>query len=128
MNELGLEVAFCRRVVKSWEKLRVLYIGVLLIPGLALLLRTLHLQQEIMAQNPPGMGYPIMEPVALFAGSFLFGIGANVCFCLGPYGEIMMAALGFSLTARRIRSVLFGLGLVLSLGVVMLVWFLVELP
>ncbi len=37
-----------------------------------------------MAQNPPGMGFPIMDPVALFIRALLIGICANVCFCLGP--------------------------------------------
>ena len=79
-----------------------------------------------MAQNPPGMGFPIMDPVTLFISALLFGICANVCFCLGPYSEFIVIALGFSLTARKIRVLLFSLGLMISLGIIILAWFLVE--
>ena len=126
MKELESEVEFCRMTMKSWEKLRLLYNGVLLLPGIALLWRILHLQAERMAQNPPGMGFPIMDPVTLFISALLFGICANVCFCLGPYSEFIVIALGFSLTARKIRVLLFSLGLMISLGIIILAWFLVE--
>jgi len=92
VKELESEVEFCRRIMKSWEKLRLLYNGVLLLPGIAL----------------------------------LFGVRANVCFCLGPYSEFIVTALGFPLTARKIRVLLFSLGLIMSLGIIILVWFLVE--
>ena len=127
MKELESEIEFCRRIMKSWEKLRLLYNGVLLFPGIAMLWRILHLQADRMAQNPPGMGFPIMDPVDLFIRALLFGICANVCFCLGPYSEFIVIALGFSLTARKIRVLLFSLGLMMSLGIIMLVWFLMEL-
>lgn len=126
MKELESEVEFCRRIVKSWEKLRLLYNGALLFPGIVLLWRILHLQAERMAQNPPGMGFPIMDPVTLFISALLFGLCANVCFCLGPYSEFIVIALGFSLTARKIRVLLFSLGLMISLGIIILAWFLVE--
>ena len=127
MKELESEVEFCRRIVKSWEKLRLLYNGALLFPGIAMLWRILHLQADRMAQNPPGMGFPIMDPVDLFIRALLFGICANVCFCLGPYSEFIVTALGFPLTARKIRVPLISLGLMMSLGIIILVWFLVEL-
>ena len=73
------------------------------------------------------MGFPIMGPIALFVSALLFGICANVCFCLGPYSEFIVTALGFPLTARKIRVLLFSLGLMMSLGIIMLVWFLMEL-
>ena len=126
MKELESEVEFCRRIMKSWEKRRLLYNGALLFPGIVLLWRILHLQAERMAQNPPGMGFPIMDPVTLFISALLFGICANVCFCLGPYSEFIVIALGFPLTARKIRVLLFSLGLMISLGIIILVWFLVE--
>ena len=68
-----------------------------------------------------------MDPVDLFVRALLFGICANVCFCLGPYSEFIVTALGFPLTARKIRILLFSLGLMMSLGIIMLVWFLMEL-
>ncbi|MEC9054831.1 MAG: hypothetical protein VX633_05965, partial [Verrucomicrobiota bacterium] len=109
------------------EKLRLLYNGVLLFPGIALLWRILHLQGEMMSQKPPGVGFVIMDPVDLVVRAVLFGICANICFCLGPYTEFIITALGFPLSARRIRYFLFGLGLMVSLGGIMLVWFLLEL-
>ena len=68
-----------------------------------------------------------MDPVDLVVPAVLFGIGANICFCLGPYTEFIITALGFPLSARRIRYFLFGAGLMISLGGIMLVWFMLEL-
>ena len=127
MKPLTPEIDFCRKTLKSWEKLRLLYNGVLLFPGIALLWRTLHLQGEMMSQKPPGVGFVIMDPVDLVIRAVLFGICANICFCLGPYTEFIITALGFPLSARRIRYFLFGLGLMISLGGIMLVWFMLEL-
>lgn len=106
--------------------MRLLYNGALLFPGIALLWRILHLQADRMAQNPPGMGFPIMDPAALFISALPFGICANVYFCLGPYSEFIVTALGFPLTARKIRIPLISPGLMISLGIIILVWFLVE--
>ncbi|MCH2062767.1 MAG: hypothetical protein MK194_03465 [Roseibacillus sp.] len=127
MKPLTPEIDFCRKTLKSWEKLRLLYNGVLLFPGIALLWWILHLQGEMMSQKPPGVGFVIMDPVDLVVRAVLFGICANICFCLGPYTEFIITALGFPLSARRIRYFLFGLGLMISLGGIMLVWFMLEL-
>ena len=85
------------------------------------------LQQVMMAENPPGMGFPIMHPAKVVTGAFVFGFCANLCFCLGLYTEVVITALGFPLSTRRIRYFLFGLGLMISLGGIMLVWFMLEL-
>ncbi|MDG2486362.1 MAG: hypothetical protein P8M65_01505 [Roseibacillus sp.] len=127
MKALTPEIEFCRKTLKSWEKLRLLYNGILLFPGVALLWRILHLQGEADAQSPPGMGFSFMDPVDLVVRAVLFGICANICFCLGPYTEFVITALGFPLSARRIRHFLFGAGLMISLGGIMLVWFMLEL-
>ncbi len=127
MKQLSPEIEFCRETLKSWEKLRLLYNGILLGPGIALLWRILHVQGEMMAENPPGMGFVIMHPVDLFVRATLFGVCANICYCLGPYSEFAITALGFPVTGRRIRYFLFGLGLLISLGVIMLVWVTLEL-
>ena len=121
------EIEFCRATVKSWEKLRLLYNVILLLPGIALIWRIIHLQQVMMAENPPGMGFPIMHPAKVVTGAFVFGFCANLCFCLGLYTEVVITALGFPLSTRRIRYFLFGLGLMISLGGIMLVWFMLEL-
>ena len=127
MKALTPEIEFCRKTLKSWEKLRLLYNGILLFPGVALLWRILHLQGEMGAQTPPGMGFAIMHPGDLVIRAALFGICANICFCLGPYTEFIITALGFPLSARKIRYFLFGLGLMISLGIIMLVWVMLEL-
>lgn len=127
MKLLTPEIEFCRATVKSWEKLRLLYNVILLLPGIALIWRIIHLQQVMMAENPPGMGFPIMHPAKVVTGAFVFGFCANLCFCLGLYTEVVITALGFPLSTRRIRYFLFGLGLMISLGGIMLVWFMLEL-
>ena len=127
MKSLTPEIEFCRATVKSWEKLRLLYNVILLLPGIALIWRIIHLQQVMMAENPPGMGFPIMHPAKVVTGAFVFGFCANLCFCLGLYTEVVITALGFPLSTRRIRYFLFGLGLMISLGGIMLVWFMLEL-
>lgn len=127
MKSLTPEIEFCRATVKSWEKLRLLYNVILFLPGIALIWRIIHLQQVMMAENPPGMGFPIMHPAKVVTGAFVFGFCANLCFCLGLYTEVVITALGFPLSTRRIRYFLFGLGLMISLGGIMLVWFMLEL-
>ncbi|MFP6881992.1 MAG: hypothetical protein VCA34_13645, partial [Roseibacillus sp.] len=69
--------------MKSWEKLRLLYNVILLLPGIALIWRIIHLQQAMMAANPPGMGIYIMHPAEVVIGAFVFGFCANPFFCLG---------------------------------------------
>ena len=127
MKPLTPEIEFCRATVKSWEKLRLLYNVILLLPGIALIWRIIHVQQVMMAANPPGMGFPIMHPAEVVIGAFVFGFCANLCFCLGPYTEVVITALGFPLSARRIRYFIFGLGLILSLAVISVLWLLMEL-
>jgi len=127
MKPLTPEIEFCRATVKSWEKLRLLYNGILLVPGIVLIWRIIHLQQVMMAEKPPGMGFPIMHPAKIVIWAFVFGFCANLCFCLGLYTEVVITALGFPLSTRRIRYFLFGLGLMISLGSIMLVWFMLEL-
>ena len=127
MKLLTPEIEFCRATVKSWEKLRLLYNVILLLPGIALIWRIIHLQQVAMVGRPPGMGFPIMHSAELVIRAFVFGLCANLCFCLGLYTEVVITALGFPLSARRIRYVIFGVGLILSLAVMSMPWLLMEL-
>ena len=62
----------------------------------------------------------------LVVWSILFGIGANIYFCLGLYTEFIVIALGFPLSARKIRYFLFSLELLISLGSIVLLWGFVE--
>ena len=126
MKPLTPEIEYCRATVKAWEKLRFLYNGILLLPGIALIVRTVHLQGVATAGNPPGMEYPLRHPVELVAGAFAFGFGANLLYCLGPYAEFVMTALGFPMSGQRMRYFVFGLGVMLSLAVMSLPWLFVE--
>jgi hypothetical protein len=58
-------------LVRAWEKLRLIYNGVLLLPGIGVLVLW------ITRQNLP--------VAAAILGGILFGIGANVAFMLGPF-------------------------------------------
>lgn len=93
-------------LVRGWEKLRVIYNGILLLPGIGVL------ALWITRQNLP-------VPVAV-VGGILFGIGANVAFMLGPLAELYLRGLfrnGASLGKGRL--LILGAGLVVSAGVML---------
>ncbi|NNC90235.1 MAG: hypothetical protein HKN82_17395 [Akkermansiaceae bacterium] len=113
------EIQDVRATVKAWEMLRLVYNGVLLVPGVLLAVRIVRL-------GFPGMSLP-SSVGELVIQCLLFGGAANVCFCLGPYAEFIVVALGFPLTGRKLRWFLFGIGLLLSLGVVGICWLYVEI-
>lgn len=98
------------------------YNGNILIAGGILLWRAFYLQESMEGLSGEGL----VSRGNLVVWSILFGIGANVCFCLGPYTEFIVIALGFPLSARKIRYFLFSLGLLISLGSIMLLWGFVE--
>jgi hypothetical protein len=121
MKPLTPEIEYCRATVRVWERLRILYNAILLLPGVALIWRTLHLQK------PTGRGsYPLGEPLELIATALAFGLGANICYCLGPYVEFVMTALGLPLSGERTRYFVFGLGVLLSISMIGLSWLYVE--
>lgn len=127
MKPLTPEIEYCRATVKSWERLRLIYNLILILPGIAIILRTISLQDQMMAGlTPQDMHYPFGHPIELIAGGFVFGFGANLCFCLGPYAEFVITALGFPLSGQRGRYFMFGLGVMLSLSVIALPWLWVE--
>lgn len=90
-------------LVRSWEKLRVYYNGILLLPGigvLALFVSRLHM---------PAGG-------AVASGIFV-GVCANIAFFLGPLAELYLR--GFLLAGRTLgrgRMFLFAAGVFVSLG------------
>ncbi len=91
-------------LVRGWEKLRLLYNGILILPGLGVLtlwVTRLHL--------------PL---AAAIIGGILVGIGANIAFMLGPLAELYLRGLlknGAPLGKGRL--LIFGAGLVVSGGV-----------
>lgn len=97
-----------REVVVAWEKLRLLYNGLLALPG-ALVLFALTDRQ----------GMPWIA--ALVSAAFV-AVAANACFLLGPLAEVYLR--GLLLGGRglgRGRWLIFGAGTVLSLGIFVLV-------
>ena len=94
-------------LVRGWEKLRLIYNGILILPGIGVIVLwiTRH-------------SLPI--PVAVIAG-IAVGIGANVAFMLGPLAELYLRGLfrnGASL--GRGRVLIFGAGVVVSAGVILI--------
>ncbi|MCU0797434.1 MAG: hypothetical protein MUF31_16055 [Akkermansiaceae bacterium] len=93
-----------RDIVSGWERLRLLYNLVLLLPGVIVLI--LWNQRQ---QMPFGFGLVSAAMVA---------IGANIAFFLGPLAELYFRGL-FRQGAPigRGRWLIFGAGLVVSFGV-----------
>lgn len=91
-------------IVRSWEKLRILYNLVLLAPGLAI--TALWIQRQ-----------SVSVPVAAVEAA-LVALGANLAFFLGPATELYLRALFRRGEAiGRGRLLIFGAGLVVSAGV-----------
>ena len=127
LKPLTPEIAYCRATVKGWERLRLLYNVILLVPGVLVLWRTLYLQDELIEKGLHIVpAYPIAPPLELIALSVIFGFVANICYCLGPYLEFLMTAWGVPLTGRRSRYFSFGMGVMLSLVLIGLAWLYVE--
>jgi hypothetical protein len=102
--------AALREIVTGWEKLRLLYNAILLVPGIGVLgLWTIR----------GGMPLPVAVVSALGVA-----VGANVSFFLGPLGELYIRALfrnGESI--GKGRWLIFGAGLVVSAGVFLIAFF-----
>ncbi len=93
-------------LVHAWEKLRLLYNAILILPGIGVLLLW------ITRQDMP-------VPLAVICG-ILVGIGANIAFMLGPLAELYLRGLfrnGAPLGKGRL--LVFGAGLVVSAGVML---------
>jgi hypothetical protein len=94
-------------LVRGWEKLRLLYNGIMILPGLGVL------GLWVTRQHLP-------VPAAI-AGGIVVGIGANIAFMLGPLAELYLRGLlknGAPLGKGRL--LIFGAGLVVSGGVVVI--------
>ncbi len=94
-------------LVRSWEKLRLIYNGIMILPGIGVL--ALWCTKAAM---------PV--PAAIFLGIFT-GINANIAFFLGPLSELYLRGLlrnGESI--GKGRRLIFAAGLVVSGGVVLL--------
>jgi hypothetical protein len=93
-----------REIVLAWEKLRLWYNAILLVPGLAILAGWVGKQ-----------GMPLWFALLM---AVMVAAGANFCFLLGPAAELYLRGLfrqGRPL--GRGRLLIFGAGLIVSLGV-----------
>jgi hypothetical protein len=128
VKPLTPEIEYCRATVKAWERLRLLYNAILVVPGIMVLSRTIYLASNHgLGGLPPGVdGIVAGDALGFIALSFVFGFVANICYCVGPYAEFVIAALGFPISGERSRYLVFGLGVMLSLGVIGCAWLSVE--
>lgn len=101
-----------RELVMGWERLRILYNALLLVPGL-LILFTLVTEENI----------GVLEALVMGAA---VAIGANCCFFLGPASELYLRGLfRKGEPIGRGRVLIFGSGTMLSL--MLFILFLVQL-
>jgi len=98
------EKAALREIVLGWERLRLLYNGLLLIPGLVVV---------AVWSTRQGMPFPVGV-----VGAVLVGLGANLAYFLGPLAELYLRGLfRDGEPIGRGRWLLFGAGVVISGGV-----------
>lgn len=91
-------------LVRAWEKLRLLYNGILLLPGLGVIALWITV-----AKLPLPIAAMLTPPVA---------IGANAAFFLGPLAELYFRALFRSgAPIGKGRWLIFSAGVVVSAGV-----------
>ncbi len=88
--------AIARRTFYAWEKLRIVYIGVLVLITLGF------------------VGLRRLWGLELSFTMIVGAVGANVCFFAGPVVETYVVWLGYR--GKRLRYVLFSAGLALSIG------------
>lgn len=93
------EMAALGELVRAWEKLRLLYNGIMILPGLAVLVLW------VTRGNLPIPG--------AIAFGLIVGLGANTAFFLGPLTEIYLRAL-----FRRGEGIGKGRWLIFSAGLV----------
>lgn len=96
-----------REIVFGWERLRLVYNLILLVPGVLVL---------VLWSSRHGMPF-----AAAVVSGVIVGIGANVAFLLGPLAELYFRGIfrnGESI--GRGRWLIFGAGLVISAGVFLL--------
>ncbi len=108
ISHSGDDSGALRELVLAWEKLRLRYNVILILPGLGVLWLW-----------SAKMGVPIAVLLVL---AVMVGIGANVCFFLAPLAELYLRALFRNGRAigKRGRLLIFAAGLLVSTGVFMI--------
>jgi len=94
-------------LVRAWEKLRLFYNGIVLLPGISILVAwNIH-------QHTP-------QSVAIVSGLFV-GFCANIAFFLGPLVELYQRGFfRYGATLGKERWLIFGAGLVVSVAVLLM--------
>ena len=92
-EKIWQSISSAREIVKGWEKRRLYFNAILLLPGIGILLT-------------------LGVPASGFIGAALtFGIMGNIAFCLGPLTELYACAITSKPEHPKLRNILFGLGL-----------------
>lgn len=123
MKDFENRLTLAREIVVGWERLRVIYNVVMFLVGGSLL--WIVLQSDAATEATAGLAPPI---VVYLTAALLFGIGANVCYCVGPYLELMLVALGYPESGKRVRYFLFGIGLLFSVLVMLVPFSMLPFP
>ncbi len=97
LNLLSQQPLWARQIVKAWEKRRIIFNIVLLIPGILILLK---------------MRAPFTASIGI---AFFVGVMANLCYFLGPLTELYACAITSKSELPSLRKLLFGFGLAGSL-------------
>ena len=90
-----------REIVIGWERLRILYNIILFLVGVAAIFVCMRAPYFNLAES--------------IIPAIMFGIFANICFCMGPTAETYIRAIFNSQDVRAVRIALFLLGTLLSL-------------
>ena len=101
-NETVGDVSTCRDITLGWEKRRIRYNLILLPLGIFVLILWSYQDTS--------------QLLFLIPGSILFGIGANLCYLLGPLGELYLKAFFPKLNPRPF---LYWAGVILSALVIL---------
>lgn len=95
------QIDLVRKIVLGWEKLRLIYNGVLFVLGLVVI--------GILLSYATSIGIGI-----ILAGSVMAAVGANLCFFAGPLAELYFCAIFRKGAVPMIRWILFGGGMLIS--------------
>lgn len=109
----------------AWERLRVVYNAVMFLVGLPIAVSIYHAVQAVPADIRRRLAFTY-SPISVFRLSFVFGLVANVMYMLGPMVEIYATTFGRFGFNRRVRLVVFSVGLLFSIAVQGVIWIVYQ--
>ena len=115
-----------RSSIALWEKLRLAYNAIMICIGVPIAMNIYHMVQTAPAGNLPGpkSSYDVSS---LVLATVLFGFAANLCYFVGPLGDLYYQLLFRRSTPDWVRYSAFVTGLVVSFGVMGLAWMWIGL-